>query len=59
MLLALEDIHDMDLVGRLHFLERHADLTAIGGIVGVQLDRHAGLLVHVDGGGADAALAKA
>ena len=44
VLLALEDIHDLDGVGQFHFLERHADLAAIWGTVGIQIDRHAGLL---------------
>jgi len=41
-LLALADVDDVHFVGQAHLFERDADLAAIGGVEGVQLDAHAG-----------------
>ena len=37
-LLVLGDVHNLDLVGQPHLLQRHADLAAVRRVVGVQLD---------------------
>jgi hypothetical protein len=45
-LLALADVHRMDVVGQAHLLERHADLAAVRRVPGVEFDGHGSLPRH-------------
>ena len=37
-LFSLTDVDDVGVVGQAHFLQRDADLAAVGGVEGIQLD---------------------